>query len=162
MELVYVVSVFLHLLAAAFWVGGMLFLAVVVVPALRGVAERVRLVERIGVIFERVGIGALVLLFLTGVFNLWWRVGSWEALWDTSLGQMGLLKVGIFLLMSGLSLWHNRGIGRRAVRLLQQMPGSREAERLRRYSSWVGRFVLLLSLVLVLLGVLLARGFSLW
>jgi len=103
-----------------------------------------------------------VLLFLTGVFNLWWRVGSWEALWDTSLGQMGLLKVGIFLLMSGLSLWHNRGIGRRAVRLLQQVPESREAERLRRYSSWVGRFVLLLSLVLVLLGVLLARGFSLW
>jgi len=131
-----IASVFLHLLAAAFWVGGMLFLGIVVVPALRGTPERARMVERIGLLFERAGIGALLLVLLTGLLNLWFRgVRSVEQLWETPVGRMGLLKLGLFLGMVGLSLWHNRVLGKRAVRLLQEAPEHLQTRQLGRWSS---------------------------
>lgn len=159
----YIVSVFLHLLAAAVWVGGMLFLGLVVVPALRGISERTSVLERVGALFERVGIGALLLALLTGLLNLWFRgVHNVEQLWATPTGRMGLLKIGLLLVVAALSLWHNRVLGVRAIRLLREAPQSPEAQRLRRLSSWIGRAMLAVSLLLVFLGVVLARGMSLW
>ncbi len=163
MAVLYTLSVFLHIVAAAFWVGGMLFLSLVVVPALRGEPERARIIERVGIFFERAGMGALVVVLLTGLVNLGFRgVTSVGALWSTPAGRMGVLKLLLFALVAGLSLWHNRLIGRKAVQLLRHAQNSAEGERLRRWSSWVGRIVLLISLALVLLGVFIARGVSLW
>jgi len=70
MHWAYIASVLLHILAATFWLGGMLFLAIVVVPALRGAPERARLLERMGKLFERASVIALAVLLVTGVVNL--------------------------------------------------------------------------------------------
>ncbi len=157
------VAVFLHVVAAAFWVGGMLFLGIVVIPLLRDIPQRAVLIERIGRRFEYGGGVALLVLLVTGLVNLASRgITSLEALWTSPIGRMGLLKLGLFAVMVFISLWHSWAVGRRAVRLLQEGVGNPEAERMRQLSLWAGRIVLVLALALVCLGVLLARGIAIW
>ena len=84
MHWAYTASVLLHILAATFWLGGMLFLAIVVVPALRGAPERARLLERMGKLFERASVIALAVLLVTGVVNLLFRgVAQVSDLWSS-------------------------------------------------------------------------------
>jgi len=162
MQWAYIASVFLHILAATFWLGGMLFLAIVVVPALRGVPERVRLLERMGKLFERASVIALAVLLVTGVVNLLFRgVAQVSDLWSSPVGRVGALKLALFVVMAMLSLWHNAVLGRRALALLQQGREDPHAARLVLWSRWVGRLLVLLSVILVLLGVLIARGVGL-
>ena len=55
--ILYHLSVFLHILSAIIWIGGMLFLALVVVPTTRGLppSERAALFGAVGRRFRRVG-----------------------------------------------------------------------------------------------------------
>ncbi len=66
----YEVSVSLHILAACVWVGGMIFLAAVVLPILRQPGYRsvaVPLIQAAGIRFRWVGWMALGTLVLTGI-----------------------------------------------------------------------------------------------
>ncbi|MCS7169897.1 MAG: DUF4149 domain-containing protein, partial [Candidatus Kapabacteria bacterium] len=91
MSWLYVLSVFLHVLAATFWIGGMLFLAGVVMPALRRDPGRLSILERLGRYFEYVGMGALAILLLTGLMSLTFRgVVLPGQLWTSPVGRMGL------------------------------------------------------------------------
>ena len=64
---------FVHLLAVLTWVGGMLFVAVVLVPVARRLEDaalRTRLVQDVGRRFRTVGWIALMLIVATGFGNL--------------------------------------------------------------------------------------------
>jgi len=96
--------VWLHLLAMAFFVGGQLMLAAVVVPVLRGLEDRgpMRAAAR------RFGVGtviAFVVLILTGA-----ALASHEHLWsDSTLHvKMGLVALVAVLIGAHLRrpLWH--------------------------------------------------------
>lgn len=91
----YHLSVFLHILAAVVWVGGMLFLVLVAVPVLRGLPDRQRaeVVARVGERFRPVAWLCIGLLLVTGVANLAYRGVTWESvvtgqLWQGPFGQM--------------------------------------------------------------------------
>ena len=73
----YIVSVWTHIVAATIWIGGMLFLVLVLIPALRGLDNRglaATLVHHVGVRFRGIGWLSLLLLVLTGAVNLAMRV----------------------------------------------------------------------------------------
>jgi uncharacterized membrane protein len=72
--IVYQLSVFLHILSAIVWIGGILFLALVVVPAMRGLppAERAALSGAVGRRFRTVGwacIGVVVVMVRLSVYH---------------------------------------------------------------------------------------------
>ena len=87
---------YLHLLAMAFFVGGQLFLAVAVVPVLRG-DERLRAVARRFGAATLVAIGVLV---ATGI-----PMASHFNVWSSSELQVKLALVG---LTAALVVWHIR------------------------------------------------------
>ena len=90
---------YLHLLAMAFFVGGQLFLAAVVVPTLRGEAER----GRLRTIARRFGAGTLVALAVligTGI-PLASHFHQWE---NTTLH----VKLGLVGTVGALVAWHIR------------------------------------------------------
>jgi copper resistance protein D len=65
-----------HVVGALVWVGGMLFVALVLVPVARHLADadlRRRLITAIGVRFRTVGWVAVGLVILSGLGNLWLR-----------------------------------------------------------------------------------------
>jgi uncharacterized membrane protein len=94
----------LHLLAMAFFVGGQLMLAAIVVPVLRGLDDRgpLRATAR------RFGIGtviAFVVLVVTGV-----AMASHEHLWHDSTLQVKIALVALVAVLIGAHLrrpeWH--------------------------------------------------------
>lgn len=167
MGVVYLFSVWLHIFSAAVWIGGMVFLAAVLVPVTRrpeyrGVAAS--LFHLTGLRFRWVGWVCIALLLLTGTFNLFFRGFGWAdlwsgRLWEGSFGHALAIKLLFVMVISLLSVLHDFLIGPRATRLWQANPGSTDAQRLRRQASLIGRANLLLALATVALGTLLVRGF---
>lgn len=166
MRTLYILSVWLHILAAMIWLGGMLFLVLVLVPVLRrqeyrGVAGG--LIHWTGVRFRWVGWVCLGLLLASGILNLGFRGFTWQDLWTGRLWQgpfgralgIKLLLVAVVFLLSVL---HDFVIGPRATTLWQRDPEAIETRRLRRTASSIGRLNLVLGLIIVLLGVFLVRG----
>ena len=166
MPLSYLLSVWLHIIAAAVWIGGMAFLALVVVPTLRQPAYRdsaLELISQSGKRFRVVGWICLSLLLLTGMYNLALRGFGWTDVWNGALFQGGFgftlsLKLCLVTAILVLSMVHDFLIGPRATVVGQSAPASPQAKRLRRQASWMGRLNVLLALVAVALGVLLVRA----
>ncbi len=137
---------FLHVLAAVTWIGGMIFIVLVLVPVVRGLGDaplRARLVQATGARFRTIGWIALVLLVLSGVANLLAR----PYLLTTPRFQV---KLGLVLLALVLAAVHDFVVGPRAG-----VPGADPALRVR--ASWMARVNLLIVLVVVALGLAL-RG----
>jgi uncharacterized membrane protein len=136
----------LHLLGAITWLGGMLFVALVLVPVVRRLHDpplRARLIHEVGIRFRTVGWIALGVLLATGLGNLWLR----PYLLAVPRFQV---KLGLVLLALGLSVLHDFVLGPRAG-----VPGADPALRVR--ASWVARVNLLVATAVVLLGLAL-RG----
>jgi uncharacterized membrane protein len=137
---------FLHVFAALVWVGGMLFVALVLVPVVRAQADpalRARLFHDVGVRFRAVGWAALLVLLATGLANLWLR----PYLFSLTRFQC---KLGLVVLALALSALHDFALGPRAGR-----PGA--DPRLRVMASWVARLNVVVVLIVVILGLAL-RG----
>lgn len=184
--ILYQLSVFLHILSAIIWIGGMLFLALVVVPTTRSMppTERAALFGAVGRRFRAVGWACIGVLLVTGTINTAYRGVTWEnlftvALWDSPFGTTLALKLGVVVVMLGLSIYHDFVIGPRSVQIMEQAsldrdtrpvasaPGGRpaatfnileEAQRLRRRASVVGRVEAILALIVLALAIMLVRG----
>lgn len=91
--------IYLHLLSMAFFVGGQLFMAAVVVPAMRGQSDREPL-RKAGRIFAYGSGIALVVLLATGSM----LAGHFQ-LWDSPKLHLKLALVGLVIV---LIVWHSR------------------------------------------------------
>jgi uncharacterized membrane protein len=164
---VYQLSVYLHILSAVVWIGGMLFLALVIVPATRGrpASERGALLGVLGRRFRTVGWLCIGLLIATGILNAGFRGLSWESFLsgrflESWFGQVLAVKLGVVALMIAISYYHDFVLGPASVRLLERSDPSQanETARLRRQASWLGRLNTLLALAVLALAVFLVRG----
>ncbi|UJR85664.1 DUF4149 domain-containing protein [Sandaracinus amylolyticus] len=165
MHALYVVSVWLHILAAITWIGGMFFLVLVVVPWMRqgDRAKGAAFLQQTGTRFRNVGWACFVVLLVTGIFQLAMRGVELGDLVDPTwlaspVGSAIALKIGVFAIVLVISAVHDFVHGPRATRAVREDPGSREAERMRRRASMLGRLNVVLAMVLVLLGVVIVRG----
>jgi uncharacterized membrane protein len=166
MRTLYLVSVGLHIVAAAAWLGGMLFLVLVLVPALRTpalAAHATAAIRAVGERYRTVGWATLLVLVATGVANAALRAGSLASLsdrawWATPFGRLLALKLALVALVLVLSALHDFAIGPRAGRLMAEAPDATRTARWRGAARWMGRVNLLLALAIVALAVRLVRG----
>ena len=161
----FVVSMWIHLLTAMVWIGGLAFIAMVLVPTLRDPALRpqaIALLRTTGKKFQRIAYVSFVVLAVTGVTNLYLKAGGSLALvvatLSTSYGRVLIVKVVLVLVIVVLALYHDFVVGPAAARALEADPTSATALGLRRRASWLGRVNTLLSLVVMTLALLLVRG----
>ena len=150
----YFFLVLVHILAATAWIGGMLFIAAVVVPYARRLKDRAAaadLIQVTGKLYKRVGHSALGLLILTGFALLPARGVPHGKLFDLDLwttnpnAQILGLKLILFVVMVGLGIYHDIAVGPRATELMRTSPGSPEALRARTADLTRGRADLLLN-----------------
>ncbi len=93
----------LHLVAAALWVGGMLYIATSYVPIMRKrpVAEQARSLVTVLPYYSPWAIAGVVILAVTGPFSATVHLASWEQLLSTAYGRALVVKI---LLVGGLLL----------------------------------------------------------
>lgn len=99
----------IHLLAAITWVGGTIFVAVVLTPLLRRELprqERMKLVSMVGRRFNTVGWIALSVLLTTGLYNSWLRLRVFEGLYTSTYGYILLAKLILVAIVVALT-WHH-------------------------------------------------------
>jgi uncharacterized membrane protein len=159
------ISVWLHIVAAIVWIGGMAFLVLVVVPWLRtgGREYAGTLLRDAGKRFRIIGWVCLTVFAVTGSFNLEMRgvriANFVDTKWlESDFGMTVLAKLVLFALMLVLSAVHDFVIGPRASEAIAHDPRSDAAGRLRRSASWLGRLNAVLALVTVWVAVMLVRG----
>lgn len=156
MSTAYILSVYLHIICAAFWIGGMLFLPLVLLPGIKNHPDRVTLLYKTGINFRFYGWIVLVLLILTGIGNLYYRglPFTWEFFSTSDYGHLLGYKVLLFVTMLAISGVHDFYLGKRALEDFQQQPDPK----FRKIASWTGRINLILALVIAFMGVALSRG----
>jgi uncharacterized membrane protein len=145
-RILYLASVWLHILAAMTWVGGMVTFVVAVMPYVRrqDEAARAAFLHWFGRRFRTVSWICFSILAATGAFNLSMRgvrIGDfvrpeWAA---TTFGQLVLVKLALVAVAAGLSALHER-----------------TAERSR--ARWLGRSLLMIGLLIVAVAVQLVRA----
>jgi putative copper export protein len=162
MHALYIVSVWLHILAATVWIGGMFFVVLVVVPWLRrGDGNAGKFLRETGERFRSVGWTCFAILLVTGTFNLWIRgvrFGNfvrreWLA---TSFGHAIVIKLSLFVGVLVVSVIHDFFVGPRAAIAIAANDPS--AAKLRRQASLLGRVNALLALAIVAAAVIIVRG----
>lgn len=164
----YQLAVFIHILAAIIWVGGTLFLVMVMVPLTRQGAigsppEAARLLGAVARKFRRVAWGSIVALVITGLFIGTEHWGVTPSSFFTGEGWFLKLlqaKVGVVAIIIVLSLVHDFILGPRLTRLMEGSHGPPSPAALagRRRLVMVARINVTLILVAVILAVFMTRG----
>ena len=152
--------VWLHLLAAVVWIGGMAFLSLVLVPMLKQepfAAQRGLLIKTAAGRFRAVVWGAIAVLLLTGPVLMQQRgiaitnLSAWPPVLALKLGLVAVLLLS--------TLTHDLILGPLVGRLMQLPEEKRTGldQALVRWSPWVARLSLLLALAVLFAAVSLAR-----
>jgi putative copper export protein len=157
----------LHLIAAAIWAGGLVFLALAVGVARKTVPERERieLFRGLGRRFLLVGGIALAVLVVTGIDMADDYIPSWSDLGATQFGRTLRDKLGLVALVIVLTLFHSLVQGPAIRRLREQAlerPDDAElAARIRRKSAINGviqMVILIATLAILVLAAKLVTG----
>src|SRR4051812_48372318 len=141
----YGLSVWVHIIAAATWVGSMIFFATVAVPVLRREELRAAapsLLRLLGARFRALGWIALGVLVMTGITNLYLRGIGWTLLcdpsfWATAFGRALAWKLALVAFVIAATGMHDLLTGSRALDAMETAPRSPAALRARRMASWL-------------------------
>ncbi|NNM94135.1 MAG: hypothetical protein HKL88_01570 [Bacteroidia bacterium] len=155
MHAVYLASVYLHIICATLWIGGMLFLVLVLMPAIKNNANRRELLNNVGIRLRTVGWATLLLLLITGLFNAYYRGISLQYCLSSPYGRLFLYKISIFAIIAAISFYHDFFAGPQAIREMAQGTDSRKFVKLARI---IGQLNLLLALAAAFIGEIIVRG----
>lgn len=140
-------------MAAAIWVGGMLFTAFVLTPILKKeLAPQVRypLFKAVGKRFAAVGRAALTILIVTGTYKL---IQAWnsEGFWQSHFGRVIAFKLSLVFVMIVLSVLHDFVWGPRLAAFGGGPDGAEYRALARRLAFW-SRVNVALVVAIVFLG----------
>ncbi len=120
-ELGFSISVdLLHLVGNAAWVGGLLYIGLVLIPALRklSTSSRARVLAQGLPAFSLLATTSAVVLAATGPLNATVHMTSWQQFLTTPYGWVLSVKIECFLLMVAISAYHAFYLRPRLVRAL--------------------------------------------
>jgi copper resistance protein D len=125
---------FVHLVAAAAWVGTLLPLALLLAAA--GHDTTSVTIARIATMrFSTFGIFSVATLMITGSINTWYLAGSIPALTETDYGRLLLLKIALFMVMVAVAAFNRLHLTSRLVESADSATAEETLRRLRRNAS---------------------------
>ena len=138
------------------WVGGMLFITLVVAPFLKTIEDekkRSEIYQVVGKRFRSLGWVAIIVLLVTGPVNLYYMGITPSSLfspsfYSTSYGMAIGLKISFVFLIVVTSLLHDFWLG----------PRARTERRYSRLALIFGRGNLIIALIIVILAIFVRAG----
>ncbi len=153
----------IHLIAAAIWVGGSLFIGIVFSPLLKtmtdSVEERMQIMIRVGRRFNKVAVPSLIILMITGLYTSHALIGKPELLVSTSYGTFLIIKIFLVIGLIIVYAVHVRVIRKDIEEKIMsnQMPEP-EIQRLRKKIIILGEITVVLSVAILFFAALLDAG----
>lgn len=162
----YFVSVYIHILSAIFWIGGMMFTVAVLVPISRHKiieSNRGTFFKIVGEKFSRISWILFLILIITGITNLTTRGFELTHLlsaefWQGGFGHYLGTKLLIFAVVLIISGTHDFYFGPKAAQLMDSDPDSPQTHTFRKITSWLGRINLLFGLMILYYAIRVVRG----
>ncbi|MDH3278139.1 MAG: CopD family protein [Nitrosopumilus sp.] len=153
----------IHLVAAAIWVGGSLFIGIVFSPLLKTIStstqERIQIMIRVGKRFNKIAVPSLIILMITGLYNSHILLSKPDLLFATSYGTFLTIKIILVIALVITYAIHVRVI-RKDVEdqiMSNQMPVE-QIQKLRKKIIILGEITVVLSITILFFAALLDSG----
>ena len=153
----------IHLVSAAIWVGGSLFIGIVFSPLLKtmtnSLEERMQIMIRVGKRFNKIAVPALIIMMVTGLYNSHLILGKPTILFETSYGQFLVIKIILVIVLIIVYAVHVRVIRKDVEeKIMSNEMSEPEIQKLRKKIIILGEITVVISLVILFLASLLDAG----
>ncbi|MCV0430840.1 CopD family protein [Nitrosopumilus sp.] len=153
----------IHLVAAAIWVGGSLFIGIVFSPLLKtmtnSIEERMQIMIRVGRRFNKIAVPSLIILMVTGLYTSHVLLSKPDLLVSTSYGTYLIIKIILVIALIITYAIHVRVIRKDIEEKIMsnQMP-EHEIQKLRKKIIILGEITVVLSVSILFFASLLDAG----
>jgi copper resistance protein D len=152
-----------HLICASIWVGGSIFIGVVLVPVLKShtksIEELVALMVKVGRRFNKITVPAFGILMATGIYNSRGFIGDPGAMLESTYGTILLTKIILVIATVVTYVVHIRLLNADMERkILSGKGGNIYVQSVRRKLIVLGEIIVVLSILILLLAALLDGG----
>ena len=144
----------IHLVAAAIWVGGSLFIGIVFSPLLKTMSnsleERIQIMIRVGRRFNKIAVPSLIILMVTGLYNSHVLLSKPELLIATSYGIFLIVKILLVIALVITYAVHVRVIRKDIEeKILSKQMSELQIQKLRKKIIILGEITVVLSLAIL-------------
>ena len=153
----------IHLISAAIWVGGSLFIGIVFSPLLKtmtdSVETRMQIMIRVGRRFNKIAVPSLIILMATGLYSSHMLLSKPDLLFATSYGTFLFIKIILVIILIITYAVHVRVIHKDVEEQIMsnQMP-EHQIQKLRKKIIILGEITVVLSVAILFFASLLDAG----
>lgn len=155
--------VWVHLICSSIWVGGSIFLGIVLAPEIRNmkpnIEDRLSLMIRFGRKFNAIALPSFLILIVTGIYNSRTFIFRPNDILETQYGQILIIKILVAVAILVIYIIHIRIFSTKTEEEITS--GKLDLEYLisvRTKIIWLGRITVFLSIIVLLLAALLDSG----
>jgi copper resistance protein D len=155
--------VWVHLICSSIWVGGSIFLGIVLAPEIRNmkpnIEDRLSLMIRFGRKFNAIALPSFLILIVTGIYNSRTFIFRPNDILETQYGQILIIKILVAVAILVIYIIHIRIFSTKTEEEITS--GKLDLQYLisvRTKIIWLGRITVFLSIIVLLLAALLDSG----
>jgi uncharacterized membrane protein len=163
MSLEQAIITWIHLVSAAVWVGGSLFIGAVLAPILKKMSltleERIQMMVTVGRRFNKIAVPSLIILVATGLYSSHSVLTSPDLLFATSYGIYLFIKVILVILLIVAFTIHVRIIRKEIEdKIIAKEMTESQIKKLRKKIIILGEIIVILSVAILFFAALLDAG----
>ncbi len=163
MSLEQAIITWIHLVSAAVWVGGSLFIGAVLAPILKKMPltleERIQMMVTVGRRFNKIAVPSLIILVATGLYNSHSVLTSPDLLFATSYGIYLFIKVILVIILIVAFTIHVRIIRKEIEdKIIAKEMTESQIKKLRKKIIILGEIIVILSVAILFFAALLDAG----
>lgn len=152
-----------HLVAASIWVGGSIFIGIVLAPLLKTISDtvegRLSIMIRVGRKFNKIAVPSLIILIVTGIYNSSNLLKQPSLILSTTYGQILAVKVALVVILLVTFAIHVRLIRTEIEKKIETKQFSEQlVQKLRSKIITLGRITVIVSVAILLMAALLHSG----
>ncbi|MCA9827660.1 MAG: CopD family protein [Nitrosopumilus sp.] len=153
----------IHLVSAAIWVGGSLFIGIVFSPFLKtlsnSIEERMQIMIRVGRRFNKIAVPSLIILMATGLYSSYALLSKPDLLVGTSYGIFLIIKIMLVIALIVTYVIHVRVIRKDVeIKIMSNQMLAPEIQKLRKKIIILGEITVVLSVTILFFASLLDAG----
>jgi putative copper resistance protein D len=153
----------IHLVSAAVWVGGSLFIGAVLAPILKKMSmtleERIQMMVKVGRRFNKIAVPSLIILVATGLYNSLSVLSNPDLLFTTSYGSFLFIKILLVITLIIVFAVHVRIIRKEVEdKIVSKEMTESQIQKLRKKIIILGEIIVILSVAILFFAALLDSG----